>query len=581
MMEDIFQFDSPSCGSSYIKVIGVGGGGSNAVNHMFIKGINGVDFIICNTDKKSLDMSPVPSRIQLGIDGLGAGNLPDVAQRAAEGKADEIKEMLSNGTKMIFITAGMGGGTGTGAAPVIARIAKEIDVTGANGNVQKILTVAIVTRPFTFEGKKRREQAENGIAELKKYADVVLVINNDKLRDFGDLSMEDAFAKANDVLLTAAKGIAEIITVTAHVAIDFNDVNTVMANSGVALMGSGIASGEDRAIIAIEEAVASPLLDDNDICGARDILLYISYNSSKGVTMDEITAITDYLTDSAGKDVDVIWGYGKDESLADGELKVTLIATGFEKKSIGNTIVQGSNIGVIQAAPVVAPVVSNQGVNIAPVQTENITYPIGGTTTVLTDEVQVQKQEMVNSGGNRFTLEDAAADVNKTVEETKDATIQALQASNSSEPVLISKKEEQTAAAAIAEWEPKLISQPVAVPVVEPEPVFQVQPQQIETQFVPQVESAITPMAEPAPASINPQDRAEKLKRLSLSLDSLKEAETLEAVEKVPAYLRRNQQLDIATPSNESEKSSYQFNTDEQDGFSIKRNNSFLHDNAD
>ncbi len=332
MEEDaIFTFDSPKGQSSYIKVIGVGGGGGNAVNHMFRQGIKGVDFIVCNTDMKALNSSPVPNKISLGELGLGAGNKPERARQAALAKEDDIRDALAHNTQMIFITAGMGGGTGTGAAPVIAEIAKKIDLE--NDENKKILVVAIVTLPFSFEGKRRKEQAENGIKELSKHVDSIIVINNDKLRTFGNLPMSQAFAKADDVLLTAAKSIAEIITNNAYINIDFQDVNTVMENSGTALMGAGSGRGENRAIDAITAATTSVLLNDNDIRGAKNVLLYFSYSAEHELTMDEQGEITDFILDKTGIDADFIWGAGVDDELDD-ELKVILIATGFEKSTL-------------------------------------------------------------------------------------------------------------------------------------------------------------------------------------------------------------------------------------------------------
>lgn len=322
-------FESPKDQSAFIKVLGVGGGGCNAVNHMYNEGIKGVDFIVCNTDAKALNSSPVPNKISLAK--LGAGNNPAVGKAAAEKKADEIREILSHNTQMLFITAGMGGGTGTGAAPVIAEIAKSIDLD--NEAAPKILVVAIVTMPFMFEGNKRRIQAENGIKELSKYVDSILVINNDKLRSYGDKTLGNAFALADDVLLTAAKGISEIITVDAYINIDFQDVNAVMQNSGTALMGAGEARGEGRALQAIEAASTSVLLNDNDIKGAKDVLLYLSFSPDHEITMDEMTACAAFLTSRTDNaDCNVIWGYGADESITDDTFKVTLIATGFEKK---------------------------------------------------------------------------------------------------------------------------------------------------------------------------------------------------------------------------------------------------------
>lgn len=327
----LFAFDSPKGQSSYIKVIGVGGGGGNAVNHMYRQGIHGVDFIVCNTDMKALNASPVPNKIALGDLGLGAGNKPERAKKAALEKAEEIKEAISHNTQMLFITAGMGGGTGTGAAPVIAEIAKSIELD--NEDTKHILVVAIVTLPFSFENKTRREQAQAGIAELRKHVDSILIINNDKLRSFTNFRLSEAFGMANDVLLTAAKGIAEIITVDAYVNIDFQDVNTVMENSGTALMGAGSGKGEGRALEAITAASTSVLLNDNDIRGAKNVLLYFSYSSDHEITMDELGEITDFVSEKTDGTADVIWGAGTDDSLDD-ELKVTLIATGFEKSSV-------------------------------------------------------------------------------------------------------------------------------------------------------------------------------------------------------------------------------------------------------
>jgi cell division protein FtsZ len=316
----MLKFEAPKNHSSIIKVMGVGGGGNNAVNHMFNQGIVDVDFIQCNTDAQILEASPVPVKIQLGKTGLGAGNRPDIGRKAAEESVEQIRQILENNTKMLFITAGMGGGTGTGAAPVIASVARELD----------ILTVGIVTIPFSFEGRKRKLQAEQGIEEMKKYVDTLLVINNDRLRDFyGDLKLREAFAHADDVLTRAAKGIAEIITVKAYINVDFEDVKTVMQNSGRAIMGSSTASGENRALRAAEEALSSPLLNDNDINGAHNMLLYISSSKENEITMDEVTEITNYIQKNAGNDDDIIWVVGYDENLADA-IGITLLATAFE-----------------------------------------------------------------------------------------------------------------------------------------------------------------------------------------------------------------------------------------------------------
>ena len=321
MTTDMIKFDLPKNQSSIIKVIGVGGGGSNAVNHMFRQGIEGVDFVVCNTDAQALDQSPVPNKVQLGVnltEGRGAGSIPEVGKNAAIEDIDRIKELLGTNTKMLFITAGMGGGTGTGAAPVIARASKELG----------ILTVAIVTIPFSFEGRKRKQQAEEGIKALSEGVDTLLVISNDRLRElYGNLSVGEAFAKADNVLTTGAKGIAEIITLTGNINVDFADVKTVMSDSGVAIMGSGQSEGENRAIKAVETALSSPLLNDNQIKGAKNILLNITSGTDE-ILMDEITEITDYIQAEAGSTAEIIWGLGNDESLGS-KICVTLVATGF------------------------------------------------------------------------------------------------------------------------------------------------------------------------------------------------------------------------------------------------------------
>ncbi len=322
------EFQLPKELSSIIKVVGVGGGGGNAVNHMYEQGIRGVDFIVCNTDRQALDMSPVPVKLQLGAaltEGLGAGAKPERGKEAAQENLDEIRQLLGERTKMLFITAGMGGGTGTGAAPVIARVARELG----------ILTVGIVTSPFTWEGRRRKEQAATGITELRDSVDSLLVINNDRLRElFGNLTVNNAFDHADNVLSTAARGIAEIITETGTVNVDFEDVKTVMTDSGVAIMGMAEAEGEDRALAAATEALASPLLNDNDISGAKYVLLNIAHGVRE-VLMDEIDEITNHIQDAAGSTADVIWGYGHDESLGE-KLRITVIATGFQPHELAD-----------------------------------------------------------------------------------------------------------------------------------------------------------------------------------------------------------------------------------------------------
>lgn len=326
-MEDNFRFDIPAHHKSIIKVVGVGGGGSNAVTHMYNQGIKDVEFVIVNTDNQALNSSTVPNKIQIGTgltEGLGAGANPEMGKRAAIENKEEIRDLLSHDTKMVFVTAGMGGGTGTGAAPVIAQIARELD----------ILTVGIVTAPFSFEGRRKMQAAADGIEELKKACDTVLVISNDKLREvYGNLSIRTAFAQADTVLTTAAKSIAEIITVTSEINVDFQDVRTVMKDSGPAVMGSAVASGENRARRAAEQALSSPLLNNTEVKGAKKILLSMAYGENAELTMDELSEITDYIEEQAGFEAEVIWGQGVDSELDDA-IRVTVIATGFAEKGI-------------------------------------------------------------------------------------------------------------------------------------------------------------------------------------------------------------------------------------------------------
>lgn len=316
------DFVEPEKESSIIKVIGVGGGGGNAVNHMYREGIHEVSFVLCNTDRQALNNSPVPVHLQLGKEGLGAGNRPEKARQAAEETIDDIKYMLGDGTRMAFITAGMGGGTGTGAAPVIARVSKELD----------ILTVGIVTIPFRFEGDRKIDQALDGVEEMAKHVDALLVVNNERLREiYPDLTLLDAFGKADDTLSVAAKSIAEIITYDGYMNLDFNDVKTVLKDGGVAIMSTGYGEGENRVKHAIEDALNSPLLNDNDIFNAKKILLSIGFSNEKneksGLMMEEMNDVNDFMA-KFGSDFEIKWGLAIDPELGQ-KVKVTLLATGF------------------------------------------------------------------------------------------------------------------------------------------------------------------------------------------------------------------------------------------------------------
>jgi cell division protein FtsZ len=382
--------------SSIIKVVGVGGGGSNAVNHMYRQGIVGVDFAVCNTDNQALDISPVPFKIQLGPDlteGRGAGSKPTIGKEACVESLEHIHSFITEGTKMLFVTAGMGGGTGTGAAPVIAKVAQEHD----------ILTVGIVTMPFMFEGKKRLQQAMEGLEELKQNVDTLIVISNDKLRAMhGNLTMSQAFAEADNVLTTAARGIAEIITVPGYVNVDFEDVNTVMRGSGVAIMGTAIAEGKDRAHRAAEMALRSPLLEDSEIKGAENILLNIASGKNE-ITMDEVFDITTYIQAAAGEGANLIWGNSYDQTLND-EVIVTIIATGFERlgsqklkemTSVGINPIQKQTVIETPATPAHNP----QPQPSAPQPPKRVVLDLDGNT------LNAAPKYDVYTGGNSFDLD--------------------------------------------------------------------------------------------------------------------------------------------------------------------------------
>lgn len=327
-MENLEDFRFDESPGAAIKIVGVGGGGGNAVNHMYDQGIRDVEYLICNTDSQAMENSPIRAQVQLGstlTEGRGAGNKPEVGKEAALENINDVKKALANNTKMVFITAGMGGGTGTGGAPVIAKACHE----------EGYLTVAIVTIPFRNEGRRRVRQAFEGIKELEQYVDSLLVINNERIREmYGDFGISEAFSRADNILATAARGIAEIITVPGYINVDFADVETVMRKSGMAVMGTGVATGAARAEEAVEQALNSPLLNNNDIRGARNVLIHITSGEHE-VTMDEIGKITDFVQNKAGFDADLIWGNGYDENM-DEELSVTVVATGFSSSILSS-----------------------------------------------------------------------------------------------------------------------------------------------------------------------------------------------------------------------------------------------------
>ncbi|MBL4624546.1 MAG: cell division protein FtsZ [Flavobacteriales bacterium] len=578
------QFDLPKDQSSIIKVFGIGGGGSNAVNHMYRQGITGVDFVICNTDQQALDISPVPLKIQLGsslTDGRGAGSMPEVGKNAAIEDIEQIREILSKNTKMVFITAGMGGGTGTGAAPVIAQVAKEMG----------ILTVGIVTMPFLFEGRKRKMQASQGIETMRQSVDTLLVINNDKLREmFGNLSLRDAFEQADNVLTTAAKGIAEVITVTGAINVDFEDVSTVMKDSGVAIMGSATASGEDRAEKAVAHALASPLLNDNNIEGANYVLLNITYGDQE-IMMDEIADITDYIQAEAGNSADVIWGHGYDETLGD-SICVTVIATGFSSAPDTGEIreVQKKVVSLEADLPtsLTQPIenVSSPKIQETPVQEEpKVEEPY-----LKSAEEPAQSTmsfDMMNNDAAKETpVNDVPAEENPIAESTKspeqtwDFSGPAVPTSTwtpetTREPVDNSVTEEQ----ADTTWEPFMKETTEAPEVVEAPVAETPTPNEEKSYEEPYLKQA---QVTPEEQQVRSTERIGKLKELSMRLRT---PSGIADMENEPAYKRRQVELDETPHSSESQASRYTLGEEEgPDGENRTRlndNNSFLHDNVD
>lgn len=585
------KFDLPKDKSSIIKVLGVGGGGGNAVNHMFNQGIKGVDFVICNTDLQALEASPIPNKIQLGASltsGLGAGADPEKGHNSAMEAIEDIIEVLGVNTKMLFVTAGMGGGTGTGAAPVIAKAARELD----------ILTVGIVTTPFNFEGKKRKIHAEEGIEQLKRSVDCLLIINNDKIKEmYGNLPIRTAFSHANDILTIAAKGIAEIITYPGYINVDFEDVKTVMRNSGVALMGSASAEGENRAMEAVQGALASPLLNDNQIFGAKNILLNISFGSNE-VLMDEIDIISNFIQEQAGLNADVIFGTSIDETLGD-KLAVTIICTGFESRE--NKITYAQNIEakvptkhVLYDAPskpqmivanpladvvkTVEPTIEPEAeIKMEPIVEVN-NEPIATINTV--EETPAIEDEMV-----RFELEDEVAVVanieQDIVEEIEmpmaELEVEMPEADTTQEPFL------KTIAPVLNEIDlPELNDELMETPPAA------------YTNFVDEVEESMTfnaaddfdfELKEEVDASTVDQEdrinksiaRLKKIKELNLQINT---PVGLRDLEKEPAYVRRQKKLNDVPHSSENAVSRLSL-FDDGTNNGIRTNNSFLHDNVD
>ncbi len=561
---------------NYIKVVGVGGGGGNAVNHMMEEGIQGVDFILCNTDHQALMKSNVKTTVHLGKRELGAGNDPSIGREAAEMSRDEIEALLDDDTKMLFVTAGMGGGTGTGAAPVVAKLAKD----------KGILTVGIVTMPMEREGRRRKLQAMSGIEELKKCVDTLILISTDKLRDqYGNMKLSEAFKKADDVLATAARGIAEIITVPGYVNVDFEDVKTVMKDSGKAIMGSGIAEGENRAEKAIKDAIHSPLLNDSNIEGAKNILLYITSGSNE-VSLDEVDEILEIAQNACGNNSDVIWGNGTDESLGEA-LSVTLIATGFnhdakpysavinEKQAPTTTTTQPKKVydlsgqvkGEEKAAPI-APAGAAVG-SVAANEVENINQK----------EVQPEVKHEEKTVHSLFTVEETVEEP-EVIEEVPEA-VEETPAVEDDEPL----------------FEPTVEATPMA-PAQETQPVTQYEDErpvvkifdnpfrsngddegfEITSRIITheevqaKAEQEVAVIEAKKAKATDPKEELKKQRLRALSMN-FRTARGLEELENQPAYLRRN--VDI-NHSDDNDLSNYSTSKN-----GISGENSYLHGNVD
>lgn len=546
------EFELPKDNSSIIKVIGVGGGGSNAVNHMFNQGIIGVDFIVCNTDKQALDISPVPNKIQLGpslTEGRGAGSIPEIGKNAAVENIDEIRSLLENNTKMVFVTAGMGGGTGTGAAPVIAGVAKELG----------ILTVGIVTVPFAFEGRRRRQQAEEGLDAMRRSVDALLIINNERLRELtGNLTLGNAFSQADDVLAVAAKGIAEVISVTGIINTDLNDVNTVMRNSGVAIMGSASAEGENRSLAAVQQALSSPLLNDNDISGANYVLLNITYGESE-ITMDEMAEITDYIQDEAGSTAEIIFGHGYDASLGN-KLCVTVIATGFSSTPITGfekapeqkrTVLEEETKAEIKT-PLASPTESNVWGSAKEVTSTQEDPFIKVTST----ETEMKKEESYSNSFSevkKMNLEDDDAIEQSAINFDWDV------AQEKSSTDMVSESNISTS----NEIKKYSLDDEILDDEVE------------ATDSTDEKRHVLSPEEQQ-------RKQHERMSRIHEFTSRLKKTEGIIQFEKEPAYTRRN--VNIENDSNfssDSDSSRYGVEMDENGDMKLRSGNSFLHDNVD
>ena len=624
-------FDLPKNQSNVIKVIGVGGGGSNAINHMFKQGIKGVDFVICNTDAQALNNSGVPNKIQLGInltEGLGAGANPEIGSKAALESAEDIKNMLNVNTKMVFITAGMGGGTGTGAAPVIAQMAKEMD----------ILTVGIVTMPFSFEGKIRNDQAQIGIETLREHVDSLVVINNNKLRDvYGNLGFKAGFSKADEVLSTASKGIAEVITHHYTQNIDLRDAKTVLSNSGTAIMGSATSSGSNRAQEAIMKALDSPLLNDNKITGAKNVLLLI-VSGNEEITIDEIGEINDHIQEQAGHGANIIMGVG-DDSLLEDSISVTIIATGFnidQQDEISNTeakkvihtleddnnlfsqkselketkeiILENSNnekiVHVLEQDELIANediLVTNDNIKSIEVNAfELVTNEVIDTedeTNLIQNDMEDAVEEDFSPTFDWSLFDDTSSEVqNNEIENEAQIQGESLIDINEIEVVdfieLVSTEESNSDGETIHELNDHIVIEPllkensedleIDVLVEEESQMELINRDSIfkeESTNMVNEERVIDPLNSPI-ADLQLQrskERRLKMKEFNYKFNNSK----IDEIEKEPAYKRLGIDLDEVNHSSENNESRLTLNLDENEDIQLRTNNSFLHDNVD
>ncbi len=616
-------FDLPKNQSNVIKAIGIGGGGSNAINYMFNQGIKGVDFVICNTDAQALNNSGVPNKIQLGVnltEGLGAGANPEVGSQSAIESTEDIKGMLNVNTKMVFITAGMGGGTGTGAAPVIAKMAREMD----------ILTVGIVTTPFSFEGKSRNEQAQKGIENLREHVDSLIIINNNKLREvYGNLGFKAGFSKADEVLSTAAKGIAEVITHHYTQNIDLKDANTVLSNSGTAIMGAATASGDGRAQEAIRKALDSPLLNDNKITGAKNVLLLI-VSGDQEITIDEIGDINDHIQEQAGFGANIIMGVGEDLNLGD-SVSVTIIATGFnadqqneiiniEPEKIIHSLEEEDNlfnqkplkndilteeikeesedkiVHVLDEEPVDGNDLEdeiNETKSINDIEVIDFTHVVDEKENLIENEVVneididlIEEEETENS--INWSLFDEDKKDNLSGKEKINEAIDVNEIEVIDYIELIPTEEKNEIGEVIHEMEDHMLFEPLSE--LSENSTLAENSDSIETEVETEVKEEIVSEIPTSDEEIDPlntsiedlQKQRSKERRLRMKEFNYKfNNSKIDEIEKVPAYKRQGVDLEETKHSSEEERSRFTLDLDENEDIQLRKNNSFLHDNVD